>query len=285
VLLPRLLRGAAETEENEMTISYCIPCHKRTEDLLESLPSLLAAADADGAPGIEVVLVDYGNPVPLAKELWKFFGQDRISFFRRTVTLGSVMYEDLVTGILSNSDEYQSSSVHTRTSVVCVEYRARDYYHMGHARNVALRVATGDYVTIGQTDVHWRPHAFVSIGLRLESEPEIDCLRSMTDGYIGVITCRREQLLAVGGYDERFEFYGSEDKDLLSRINRLKLHIATYDLDDLLVLKRTPKHQKVLNYRLPLTLAEMSQRSKSVMRDNDAAGRIVVNEGIEWGKL
>tara|TARA_R110000868_G_scaffold79604_26_gene226466 strand:+ start:234 stop:704 length:471 start_codon:yes stop_codon:yes gene_type:complete len=156
---------------------------------------------------------------------------------------------------------------------------------MGHARNVALRVATGDYVTIGQTDVHWHPHAFASIGLRLKTHPDIDCLRSMTDGYIGVITCRREQLLAVGGYDERFEFYGSEDKDLLSRLGRLKLHIATYDLDDLLVLKRTPKHQKVMNYRLPLTLSEMSRLSKLVKTDNDTSGRIVVNEGIEWGQV
>jgi GT2 family glycosyltransferase len=160
-------------------------------------------------------------------------------------------------------------------------YDGREHYHMAHARNLSIKAATGDYVVISSADIRPNSEFFAVVRERL-IETGADWL--VPDlCYVGVIVCRRQALIDAGGYDERFEFYGSEDKDLNLRLRRRGLVSAPYRACDHLTMFRTTNWDKVKNYRLPITKTEMMQRGSAILRENTAAGILVANEGQEWG--
>lgn len=225
-----------------MLISYCLPCHKRTSDLVQALPFVVKAAEADGAT--EIVVVDYANP----KEgtIWPIVGR---------------IQEDI--------------PVYVRI------YTERDHFHMSHARNLSIRSAGGVYVVIGSSDLCPQPDFFKSIRKRIV-ETGATLLKPADDTYRGVIVCKRSELIAAGGYDERIEMYGAEDKDLQARLERRGVSTAYYE--PYLAMIRTTNDQKVANYRLKLTKTEMMAHGDLVYRANVAAGQLVANEGVPWGE-
>lgn len=89
-------------------VSYTLPCHKREADLLTTLPSVIAAANA--APPVEIVVVDYGHPGTLVKAIW---------------------------GLLPSCAE----GVSLRTIRVEAEH-----FHMARARNVGIQRAQGQII-------------------------------------------------------------------------------------------------------------------------------------------
>ncbi len=225
-------------------ISYTIPCHKRQADLVQALPSVIAAANA--SPPVEVVLVDYANERPLAD--WALDCQH----------------------VLQPPNRWQ-----------VVTYRGRDHYHMAHARNLSIKASTGDYVVISSADICPAPDYFSIVRQRLE-ETSADWLKADLC-YVGVIVCRRQALLDAGGYDERFEGYGSEDKDLILRLHRRGLVSAPYLACDHLTMFRTPNAEKIKHYRLPWTKTAMLKAGSLILRENVKAGVLVANAGCEWG--
>jgi len=168
---------------------------------------------------------------------------------------------------------------HVRVAVVRVE---RPHYHMSHARNVSIRAATGDYVVISSADICPQPDFFRVIRARLEETGAVWLRPDLT--YVGVIVCRRDELIAAGGYDERIEFYGAEDKDLQARLLRRQANVASYDASAVLTMFRTLNADKVAHYRLPLTKTAMLEHGSAIYRENVAAGRLVANEGLAWGQ-
>ncbi len=163
-----------------------------------------------------------------------------------------------------------------------VTYRGRDHYHMAHARNLSIRASTGEFVVISSSDICPKPLFFLHVRGRLVDTGADLLVPDIC--YVGVIVCRRQALLDAGGYDERFEFYGSEDKDLNLRLRRRGLKSAPYRACDHLTMFRTTNWDKVRNYRLPITKTEMMMRGKAILRENDAAGVLVANEGRGWGQ-
>lgn len=228
-------------------ISYTVPVHKRLADLERALPRIIAAANA--SPPVQIVIVDYGDQ----PDLHPYVG---------------AYYHDL-----------QGTSRFT-----VVPYRKRAHYHMAHARNISVRMSMGEYITIGAADILPRENFFRTIRERFV-ETGADLLRSQTTGYIGVITAKRQMIVDAGGFDERFEFYGREDKDLLLRLLRRGAVEATYDLDTMLDLIRTPWEQKLANYRIPLTRSDAHAYACAIYDENIRNQVLVANDGIEWGSL
>ncbi len=229
-----------------MLLSYCFTCHKRTDDLLAVMPSVVVAANQ--SPPVEIIIVDYGNQEPLEPLLEQF-------------------HDQLKSG----------NTIHIKT------YRKRNYYHMGHARNLSLRAATGEYVIISASDVIPKPNFFSTVRECLAQTGAV-FLRSKTTGYVGLLTCRRDVMMELGGYDERFEFYGPEDKDFLHRLERRGAQLGYYDLDAIIGMIRTSDQDKTANYRLMLSKGEMSERGRAILLENDTRGRITVNEDRPWGE-
>lgn len=229
--------------QTPITISYCLPCHKRTEDLLAAWPSVVAAANA--SPPVEIVLVDYANDQPLPDQ-----------------------WSDVCTA-------------ENRLRVVV--YRGREHYHMAHARNLSIRAATGDYILIASADFLPTPELFTDIRQQIAQSGAV-WLEPSSERLVGAICVKRDELIAAGGYDERFEFYGPEDKELNARLRRRGLSRAQYSAAFLSLIP-TPDAKRVQNYRLPLGKRSMHEDGMRAYLDNEARGVLVVNEGIDWGSL
>lgn len=227
-------------------ITYTFTCHKRTKDMLSVMPSVITAANQ--SPPVEILIIDYGEQPPLEPLLAKHRE-----------------------GLLPDN------------KLVVKTYRKRSYYHMGHARNLSLRGSNGDYVIIGASDISLDPNFFSEVRTRFR-ETGATYLRSMTSGYVGILACERKALFAIGGWDERFEFYGPEDKDVLHRLDRNGAKIGYYDLDKLITMIRTPDTERTANYRLQLSKQEMSALGKEILEQNDKANIVIANKGVEWGE-
>jgi hypothetical protein len=228
-------------------ISYTVPVHKRTADLERALPRIVAAANA--SPPVQIVIVDYGDQPSLYPCLQPYAHQ-----------------------------------LDSNNNISHIIYRKRPHYHMAHARNLSLRASIGAYVTIGAADILPRDIFFSTIRHRL-TETCADVLRSQTTGYIGVITVKRQHIMNAGGFDERFEFYGREDKDLLLRLLRRGLSHDTYDLDAMMDLIRTPWEEKLAHYRVPLSRADAHAYACTIYDENIRNNVLIANEGQPWGVL
>ena len=158
-------------------------------------------------------------------------------------------------------------------------YTGRDHYHMAHARNLSIRAATGDYVVVSCADILPEPSYFVALRMRIEETRAVGLIPSRLRG---VLVCQRAELVAAGGFDERFEFYGPEDKDLEARLRRRGAPGAGYWHGWLRMIP-TPDVAKVAHYRVALGKRAMHHRGVQLMQDNKMAGVLVANDGQPWG--
>lgn len=217
-------------------VSYTVPCHKRTTDLLSTLPSVLKAANAH--PPVELVVVDYGNDESL-----------------------SPLISQLI-------DEYETSA-----SVV-VRWVPREYFHMAHARNVGIKNASGSIVVAFLADQMVSLDFFKVIREQL------------APGYFlkwfETFVFNRDEILEAGGFDERFEFYGPEGKELTDRLQRRGLR-AVQMPDRIVSQIPTPNHEKVKHYREKLSKKQMHNIGMEIWRANQAEGLTIANQGREWG--
>ena len=99
-------------------------------------------------------------------------------------------------------------------AITYTRYTGRSYYHMAHAWNLASRCSEGEYVVLMGADA-------------LLAERYIVALRELiAEGatwirgrhYKGILCIKRSEFIAAGGYDEQFEFYGGEDKEIEARL-------------------------------------------------------------------
>ena len=227
-------------------ISICIPCHKRTYDLKKVMPSLIAAANA--SPPVEIAILDYNSPDDLGEyiELVREFG--RLS---------------------------------EKNKLTYTKYTGRDYYHMAHARNLSVLASAGEYVVISSADIFLDENYFNTVREMLSEGNYVWLSHNLR--FVGVVVCKREEFIDTGGFDERFEFYGKEDKDLVLRLERRGGKTARLPAG-LLSLIPTPKEDKFKNYRLPLSRKETKKLAKPIYEENIRNKVLVANKGKEWGK-
>lgn len=225
-----------------MQISICIPCHGRAYDLAESMPYLIEAANR-GAPA-EIAVLDYNSP------------DDVLA----VVEWGRKMR--LAPGVMLTYNRYTG----------------RDYYHLTHAWNLAVKCSRWRYVAIMGADAILAPEYLVEARKLIAGKAR--WMRG--PHYKGIVIVERSLFYQLGGYDERMEFYGSEDRDLEARLVRSG---AAFGLmpDNLVRTIRTPDTLKVGRYRLSLSKAEMSERNRAIYEENEQRGVITVNAGQEWG--
>jgi len=227
-----------------MKISICIPCMNRVHDLELVMPSLIEAAN--NSPPVEIVILDYNS-------------QDQLrSFIEHTASIG----------LLNKGN-----------TLTYAHYTGNDYYHMAHARNLSVQASCGDYVLISSADVYMLPNYLVVMRQKI-SEGYVWIHHS--DRYVGVICIKRQEFIDAGGFDERFEFYGKEDKDLVLRLRRRGA--AHTRIPDLLELIYTPWSMKLANYRGSPSRREVGKRSKKIYLENIDRGVLVANTETGWGK-
>lgn len=226
-------------------ISVCIPVHNRTYDLKHTLPHLIAAANA--SPPIEIVILDYNSPDDLRDYICAIIDAGELSLF--------------------NALTYR-------------QYSGCDYYRMAHARNLSVMAASGEYIVISSADIY-PVVGFLDV---IRHEMATHKYTWMFEPrYKGVIACKRDEFIAAGGYDERFEFYSPEDRDLDLRLRRRGSSFAAMP-PGLVNVIPTPDSEKVKNYRLPIGKYEMHRRMRVILERNIMDGVLVANEGTPWGQ-
>lgn len=151
-------------------------------------------------------------------------------------------------------------------------------YHMAHSMNLTVLASHGEYFSILGADAILYP-GYMKIIRKLIDEGYLwmSALRKQ-----GCITCQRQAFIDAGGFDERFEFYGPEDKDfkyrMLRRGNKCGW-IPKGFIDSI----ETPKSQKGINYRGRPNWRQMAEMMHPIYRENLKAKTLVANEGKEWG--
>ena len=225
-----------------MLISFCIPCMNRTYDLKKIMPYLIKAAK--NSPPVEVVILDYNSADDL-EEYIKLVKQENPDFL--------LTYR---------------------------KYTGRDTYHMAHARNLSVLTASGEYIVIFSTDLF--PYdGFIPAVRQLIAETGADWLYTGI-AYWGVIVCKKAEFVAAGGYDERFELYGPEDKDLNDRLARRRVKSARYP-EELIGMFRTIESERTKNYRIKMSKREMSGLMRQYYFQNNENQVTVANQYLEWG--
>lgn len=160
-------------------------------------------------------------------------------------------------------------------------YSGRQYYHMAHARNLTVRAAAGEYVIIWSADLYpTKPDLVQRIRRELALHHYVWI---QPEQYSGAIVCERQELIDAGGYDERFEFYGPEDRDLALRLARRGAKFG-YLTEGLIEAIRTPNREKIRNYRLSLSKREMADLMRPILEENIRERRLQANGGQTWGE-
>lgn len=230
-----------------------MPYKNRLENLSLTLPTLFEAANA--SPPIEIVIVDYNSDIPLENYL-----------------------------------KNNTPPLDPHNFLLVYRYTGNPYFHMAHSRNVANKISHGAYLTQGNVDMLLHPSYFQI--MRDGITPEIPLYfiaktpvsaRYNSCWHPQIMVVERNEFMSAGGFDERFEFWGAEDKDLNARLLLRGLPYKLLPLTPAFQDITTPRDLKTKNYRLPLHLKRMSNIQRALYKQNILDNILVANPGQSWG--
>lgn len=244
-----------------MIISLCIPVMNRLTPLKEALPVIIKSAN--GSPPCEIVVLNYDSKDGL---------EDYLEEVKRTIPLtpGNV----LLTPKVSNEK----------------------YYNSARARNCCVKASTGEYIIQLSAEALPVENYVAEMRKLIEEEhPAWMVENSHTfheyKAYMGrFIVVERNEFINAGGFDERFNVYAPEDKDICMRLTRrggklvvygsgMIKEIVTSDKDKLANLDTTTYTEHIWMKR------QMAHRMQPIYLENNRLGVLVANEGKEWGVL
>lgn len=224
-------------------ISIAVPCGNRLHDLKETLSYLVETANI--SPPVEIFILDYASTDGLEDYMKKF-----------------IPLVELTPG----------------NSISFKRYSYKNYFHKAHALNLAIVSSHGEYFCLLGSDAVPSPNYIKAVRELINN----GCIWGHAVDVCGIIFCQRKEFIDAGGYDERIEFYGGEDRDLDSRLVRRGSKFGLVP-KGLMKVIRTPNSQKIKNHRLSLSKKEMVEINKKILEENNEKGILVANPN-GWGK-
>lgn len=177
-----------------------------------------------------------------------------------------------------NSTDGLREFVRTKYGIKYFRYEGHEHFRMAHARNLAAKCCTGEYIVEVCADAVLHV-AYVGVLRMLIAD---GCVWMRPRHFKGIVCVQRAEFMAAGGYDERFVLYGGEDKELEARLKRRGSKFGLVP-DGLVGVIRTSDKDKLANYGSSLTKREMMQEGARIRKENAKAKLLVANEGREWG--
>jgi hypothetical protein len=176
-------------------------------------------------------------------------------------------------------DWMDAVSMRGPVTIRSVRYTGRDHYHMAHARNLSVINSVGQVTVVSCADIMVDPTFFQVI--RRGFEDGLEAMFATGNHYPGVTAVLKKEFMDAGGFDERFEYYGPEDKDLIERLKRRGVPYGHYD-ELLLNQIKTPRLKKTEHYRTK-SLYQMWKMMQPIFKENKANGVLVANPD-GWGR-
>lgn len=226
-------------------ISLCVPCMNRLEDLIQTMPHMINAANA--SPPVEIAVVNYSS-------------KDKL--------------EDYIFSLMDDKKLIRDNFINYK------KYTGRDTYHAAHANNLAMLLGGGDYIVLIPADV-FITIEFIPILRNLFKAGCIWC--NTKKKHRSTIAIKRTEFIASGGYDERFEMYGPDDIDIIERLERRGLKHG-FIPDEVLSSIYTSPDKKVANYRVRVSHKELGKMSMPYYYENRDNKVLVANIGRTWGE-
>lgn len=177
---------------NEPIIAFCTTCKGRRQHIEQTLPRNLA--DNSDYPHAKFILLDYNS-------------QDGLVDYVRN-NLGKAVHKG---------------------RLVVYSYPQADRFRMAHAKNIAHRagIIEGADVLVSLDGDNFTGAGFASyIAEQFKANPQTFLWARMVKGLMprgisGRLVFTPEAFVKAGGYDERFETWAKDDKDLNERLRRL----------------------------------------------------------------
>lgn len=186
-----------------MKISLVTTCMGRVHHLKETLPQNMAGNRPRNGTDVEFVVLDYNSPDGL--EEW--------------IKTDPQMVDAMQSGFL----RYGKNDDVTR-------------FHMSHAKNQAVRLATGDVVCNVDADNFTGSHFAQYLDHIFTDHPDTvlnpsrRLKHAVGGGIWGRVAMTHSNFSILGGYDEKFSGWGGEEVDLVRRAKGLGL--TNYFLND-----------------------------------------------------
>jgi hypothetical protein len=228
-------------------ISICTTCMNRTYDLVKTLP--LNILDNFTYPRVEFVVLNYNS-------------QDDLDDFMRE---RMQPYMDL--GILKYAKTVEPQ-----------------FYDMGHSRNVAFKIASGEIVNNVDADNFIGKGFVETLNQLAHMRPEKAVFakgKRMLHGRLGMY---KKEFIELGGYDEDLDGYGADDASLLYRAMALDYKLMWWsDLGRFSDRIKTSRRDKVANMENK-NWKQTEEANKAINFKKLEDGVRVVNQDRHWGK-
>ncbi len=158
--------------------------------------------------------------------------------------------------------------------------RPADYkcYHMAHARNLSMLAGSGDYLVGANADNLISGYFFHVIRNLID----LGAIWIIPEPWSSLLIIQKEEFISCGGFDERFEFYGPEDKEIVERLQRRGKRHKKYSRA-LIGAIYTPNEKKMSGYRLKVMKRTAHKRGMKILVENRDKNILVVNPN-GWGK-
>lgn len=163
-------------------------------------------------------------------------------------------------------------------SIVYIKHPNHKYYHMAHARNLSMLAGSGEYLVGANADNLLSEYFFQVIRALIAD----GAIWMTPSSFTSLLICQKKEFIDAGGFDERFEFYGPEDKEIVERLERRGKKHKRYSRS-LIPAIRTRISEKKKNYRLKLSRKQMHDMMMKYLLENRANNVLVANPD-GWGK-
>lgn len=155
-------------------------------------------------------------------------------------------------------------------------------FHVAHAKNVAHCLATGEVlVNLDADNFFEEGYAEEVAALFADGARVLADFAEYRRGCVGRIALRREDFIALGGYNESFTGWGYEDADLIHRAEAMGLVRRHFDPRHAQAVQHSDRERT--RFAAEKRIYRNNRRHHAASRANLAAGRLVANTGREWG--
>ncbi len=181
-------------------------------------------------------------------------------------------------GSTDGLDEFMES-IHPIGYELTYKRLMHPYYHVAHARNLAILISHGEWFINMSADTLVTERLVKIVRERIERYRPIYMDTPILGG---IMACQRAEFIAAGGFDERIELYGPEDNEFRDRLVRRGAKRCGMPIEATII--PTSNSKKVENFRPKQGNKSQQSRKMRVIREENVKNNLLVANSEGWGR-